>query len=156
MKARIEVDGEPYEVAVGRGTVEVDGETMAAHAEPVPSGGLRVRIGERTFLVVREPDGLRIDGRLHRVRVAAVMPANAGASGGASAAKVRAPMNGKLDKVLVAPGDAVRKGDVLFVLEAMKMHNEVRSPVAGQVAAVHLAAGAVVGPGDVVLDVAPG
>ena len=125
-----------------------------ARAEPAEGGGMRVHVGERSFLVMREPGGLRIDGRLHQVRVAAVARSGAAAAAGAAVAKVRAPMNGKLDRVLVAPGDAVRRGDVLFVLEAMKMHNEVRSPVAGRVAAVHLAAGAVVGPGEPVLEVA--
>jgi biotin carboxyl carrier protein len=158
MRARIEVDGQPHEVVVERTAqgvrVEVDGEPVEA-AVARGDGGLRVRVGERELRVLPEAGGLRVDGRLHAVRVVAVARSGAAMAGASAAAKVRAPMNGKLDKVLVAPGDLVRRGDVLFVLEAMKMHNEVRSPVAGRVAAVHLAAGAVVGPGDAVLDVAP-
>jgi pyruvate carboxylase subunit B len=63
-------------------------------------------------------------------------------------------MNGKVERILVKAGQAVAKGDVLFVLEAMKMQNEVRSPVAGTVQAVHAAAGAVVEPSQVLVEIA--
>ena len=57
------------------------------------------------------------------------------------AVKVNAPMPGKILKVNVNAGAAVKKGDVLLVLEAMKMENEICAPQDGTVATVECAAG---------------
>jgi biotin carboxyl carrier protein len=54
---------------------------------------------------------------------------------------VRAPMPGRIVKVLVAQGDAVAKGTSVVVVEAMKMENELSAPVAGVVERVFIAAG---------------
>src|SRR5215204_2428852 len=47
--------------------------------------------------------------------------------------ELRAPLQAQIVEWLVAPGDTVRAGDVLVILEAMKMEHELRSPVAGRV-----------------------
>ena len=64
------------------------------------------------------------------------------ASGNAGAIAVKAPMPGNLIKVNVKVGDAVKKGDVLCVLEAMKMENDIMAPADGVVASVEAAQGA--------------
>ena len=64
------------------------------------------------------------------------------ASGNAGAIAVKAPMLGNLIKVNVKVGDAVKKGDVLCVLEAMKMENDIMAPADGVVASVEAAKGA--------------
>ena len=64
------------------------------------------------------------------------------ASGNAGATAVKAPMPGTLIKVNVKVGDAVKKGDVLCVLEAMKMENDIMAPADGVVASVEAAKGA--------------
>ena len=64
-------------------------------------------------------------------------------------------MTGKLDSFRVEVGQAVAKGDVLFVLEAMKMLNEVRAPAAGTVTAIHLKPGATLETSQVVLELGP-
>jgi glutaconyl-CoA decarboxylase len=46
---------------------------------------------------------------------------------------VRAPIPGKILKVCVKPGDSVKKGDILLILEAMKMENEIFAPISGVV-----------------------
>ena len=71
-------------------------------------------------------------------KAAAKAAAPAGAQG---AVKVNAPMPGKILKVNVNAGTAVKKGDVLLVLEAMKMENEICAPQDGTVATVECAAG---------------
>ena len=58
-------------------------------------------------------------------------------------------MPGNILDVKVKPGDTVKAGDVLLVLEAMKMENEIMAPAAGTVAAVNVAKGATVNAGDV-------
>ena len=74
----------------------------------------------------------------------AAAPAAPKAAGKAGAVAVKAPMPGNIIKVNVKPGDAVKKGDVLVVLEAMKMENDVCAPEDGTVASVEVAKGATV------------
>ena len=57
-------------------------------------------------------------------------------AGKAGATVIKAPMQGNLIKINVKPGDAVKKGDVLCVLEAMKMENDIMAPADGVVATV--------------------
>ena len=64
---------------------------------------------------------------------------------------VTAPMPGRLARVLVEPGDSVRAGQGLAVVEAMKMENEVASPIAGVVSEVRAAAGSPVEAGGVLV-----
>ena len=68
-------------------------------------------------------------------------PKAAAPAGGEGAVKVNAPMPGKILSVKVSAGQAVKKGDVLMILEAMKMENEVVAPQDGTVAGVNVAAG---------------
>ena len=72
--------------------------------------------------------------------VAAPAP-KAAPAGAAGAVAVKAPMPGTILKVNVAPGQAVKKGDVLCVLEAMKMENDIMAPQDGVVASVEAAQG---------------
>ena len=66
----------------------------------------------------------------------------------AGANVVSAPMPGTILKINVKAGDAVKKGDVLCVLEAMKMENDIKAAADGTVAAVHASQGASVNTGD--------
>ena len=68
-------------------------------------------------------------------------PKAAAPAGAQGAVKVNAPMPGKILKVNVNAGTAVKKGDVLLVLEAMKMENEICAPQDGTVATVECAVG---------------
>ena len=72
------------------------------------------------------------------------------------AGAVTAPMPGTILEVLVKTGDAVKAGDVVVKLEAMKMENDVPSQVSGVVSQVRVAKGANVTKGEVLLVVAPG
>jgi glutaconyl-CoA decarboxylase len=67
-------------------------------------------------------------------------------------------MTGQIVQVNVEPGERVKAGDVLAILEAMKMQNEVTAPSAGVVRSVAVQPGMRVNPGDVivVLEVAEG
>ena len=78
-------------------------------------------------------------------------PAPAKAVGGAN--KVVAPMPGTILDIKVTPGQAVKKGDVLCVLEAMKMENDIPSPCDGVVASVLVQKGASVATNDVLVSI---
>ena len=60
----------------------------------------------------------------------------------AGAVAVKAPMPGTIMKINVSAGQAVKKGDVLCVLEAMKMENDICAPQDGTVASVNVQKGA--------------
>ena len=72
--------------------------------------------------------------------------APAGAQGGV---KVNSPMPGKILGVKANPGQAVKKGEVILILEAMKMENEVVAPSDGTVASINVSVGDMVESGDV-------
>ena len=74
--------------------------------------------------------------------VAAAAPAAPAAPAGGE--KITAPMPGTILAVNVTSGSAVKKGDVLMILEAMKMENEIAAPKAGTVAQIIVSKGAVV------------
>lgn len=71
-------------------------------------------------------------------------PAAASAASLASGEIVKSPMPGNILKINVAPGQKVEEGDVLIVLEAMKMENEIVATKSGTVAQVAVSKGAVV------------
>lgn len=78
----------------------------------------------------------------------AAAPAAPSASAPAGGEKIEAPMPGTILDVRVSVGQSVKKGDVLFVLEAMKMENEIMSPCDGKVTFVGTQKGASVQKGD--------
>ena len=75
------------------------------------------------------------------VAAPAAAPAPAASGAGES---INAPMPGNILSVNVAAGDTVKKGQVLMVLEAMQMENEIMAPRDGKVTAVAVAKGAAV------------
>ena len=70
------------------------------------------------------------------------------------AATVKAPMPGTVLSFNVAVGQAVKRGDVILILEAMKMENEIVAPVDGTVSALRVAPGSAVNTGEPLLDLA--
>ena len=77
---------------------------------------------------------------------AAPAPAASGAEGGV---KVASPMPGKILAVKSSVGQAVKKGDVIMILEAMKMENEIVAPSDGTIASINVTVGQSVEAGDV-------
>ncbi|MDA8200763.1 MAG: biotin/lipoyl-binding protein [Thermaerobacter sp.] len=79
---------------------------------------------------------------------AALAPAKMETKASAIGGTVAAPLPGVALEVKVAVGDRVSLGDVLVILEAMKMENEIAAPTAGVVRTVHVVPGASVASGD--------
>ncbi len=71
------------------------------------------------------------------------------ASGSQGAVKINAPMPGKVLSVKASAGTAVTKGQVIMILEAMKMENEIVAPQDGTIASIDVSEGASVEAGTV-------
>lgn len=152
-----------------------------ATLEVVPDGdgACRVLLDDEPVAVELLADGpgrcdLRLDGRRVRARVVTAGPAvhvsidgrarvllrhtgdeEADEAAAASGPHVVAPLPGRVVRVLVGAGQAVRAGEALLTLEAMKMETDVAAPLAGTVRTVHVAAGAAVALGDALVDLDP-
>jgi pyruvate carboxylase subunit B len=107
---------------------------------------------------------VEVDGEPYRVRIlgdgAAPAVAAAPAAAGPTAAQraggdgaIQAPMQGMVVRVKVKPGDRVRLGDVVVVLEAMKMQNDIVATVGGTVREVFAKEGAIVAPNEVLMTI---
>jgi len=83
--------------------------------------------------------------------VAPAAPAPAAAPVAAGGLKVECPMPGTVLDLKVAVGDSVKSGDVLLILEAMKMENEITAMGDGKVVSVNVTKGASVNAGDVLV-----
>ncbi|WP_346940709.1 biotin/lipoyl-containing protein [uncultured Clostridium sp.] len=86
--------------------------------------------------------------------VAAPTSAAAPVASTAEGAKAEAPMPGTIVKVVATKGVTVKQGDVLFVLEAMKMENEIMSPTDGTIVEINVTQGAAVNTGDILAVIA--
>jgi biotin carboxyl carrier protein len=153
-----------------RYAVEVGGRTHVVDVEELTAERFRVRVGGHDFELklsrAEEVPGapVAIAQQAAGGAARAVPPPPVGTlpplappplPAAAGAAEVRAPMPGTVTSVEVRPGEAVRRGQTLARLEAMKMLNHVRAPRDGVVARVEVEAGATVGFGDVLLSLGP-
>ncbi len=82
---------------------------------------------------------------------AAAPAAPKAASGAQGSVKATAPMPGTILKINVTVGQAVKSGDSLCVLEAMKMENDIPSPADGTVASIEVTKGSSVQSGEVLI-----
>ena len=130
----------------------VDGNPVVVDAQPVGRGELSFRIGGVVvdlFGVEATPLGnIVAAGRPWHVHVESerdrLTARDESTGAGARDFVVRSPMPGRVVKVLVAEGEAVRAGQGLIVLEAMKMENELRARSAATVTKIHVTEGAAV------------
>ena len=76
-------------------------------------------------------------------------PKKAAPAGAQGSVKIEAPMIGKILKLVANVGATVKKGDVLVVLEAMKMENDIVAPQDGTVASINVTVGQSVEPGEI-------
>jgi 3-methylcrotonyl-CoA carboxylase alpha subunit len=155
-------------VAAGRErTIRLEGagEAREASLDGVPLGrvrldreGTEVRVelaGHRTVAratLVGATVVLARDGRTLVLRRAPAVRAGTEEIGGEGL--VAAPMPGKVVRLAVTPGDRVVRGQLLAVLEAMKMEHRLEAPREGRVVAVHVAVGEQVEEGTILLDLA--
>jgi biotin carboxyl carrier protein len=145
----------------GRFRVSVDGAEQVVDARALRPGSWSLVIGGKSWLVdldhrrtgIAASVGdsaavLQVEDAL-RKRLASA----AGARVHASGESIRAPIAGKVVKVLVSVGDQVAPGTAVIVLEAMKMENELAAERGGTVKAVHKQAGQAVDTGDLLVEI---
>lgn len=144
---RVQVDDQPCTVELGADDALLvgpgDGPHHAVHLAPG-----------------RRPDHAIVGGALLNLEVksareAALEAALASAGGGMAGGTIKAPMPGRVVRVMVAEDEAVEFDAPLLIVEAMKMENEVRSPAAGVVRSIAVAAGDTVEAGQLLLELAP-
>lgn len=171
---KLTVEGRDYEVEVEDDAVTLDGKrypitirgdgrtqfvTVAGQAIRVDLGEV-AQNGDRTANVAGKIYPVKV-GQSARASTPAPRPAGpaaAKAAGGARSAAgkgaVKAQMAGRVLRINVAPGDAVKSGDPLLVLEAMKMENEIRAPRDGTIVGVSVSVGDRVSAGDALVSFA--
>lgn len=135
MKYKVTLNKRVYEVEVEDGSAMlIDEYELAAPAAPAaPVAAAR-----------HTADMLHAPRPAAPAAPVAAAPAAAPAAGLAAGEVVKSPMPGNILKINAVQGQAVKEGDVLVVLEAMKMENDVVAPRDGTVAQVVVAKGAVV------------
>ena len=154
------VDDKTHQVELTRGDkswlCKVDGQDIEVDAELTTRDVLSVLVGNKAYEIKRERS---LQGELHMVigsaryavevqdpRSLRTRRALAGVEAGPQ--KVKAPMPGKIVRVLVAEKDQVKAGQGIIVMEAMKMQNEMKSPKDGIVQKLLAAEGSAVNAGD--------
>ena len=157
MEFRLDVDGTTRTLAIeekdGRWHVHDGALSYVADSRRVSDEEMSVLVDGRsvTLLLARDKDGwlVRAGGGDIIVREASEESrkrADGGDRPPQGRPEVRSPMPGKVVKVLVAEGEAVRRNQTLLIVEAMKMENEIRSAVDGRVRKVCVSAGDLVDP----------
>jgi biotin carboxyl carrier protein len=127
---------------VDAGTVRVGDRTFQVAADGI--GSVRIA-GDRTVRAWTAAAGdtrwVFLDGRVYEFEV---KRGGARKRGSAHHGSLTAPMPATVRRVLVGTGDTVERGDLLVILEAMKMELPVRADAAGRIAAVHCREGELV------------
>ncbi len=140
-------EGPRHEARVEQGVYQVT---------PDGRGSLRIASDRTTTAWTVAAGDVRwvfVDGRVHEL--AEARPRER-ARGGGHHGSLTAPMPATVLRVLVTVGDAVKRGDALVILEAMKMELPVRAGVTGNVRAVHCREGELVQPGLTLIEIDEG
>ena len=109
------------------------------------ANGATVTVNGKDYAVKIEGDKATVNGKTYDVSIVEGMKevASAGSSNGAGT-EVKSPLPGAILKVIAREGDMVEEGDVLFLMEAMKMETEIKAPCAGKVGSIRVDVGATV------------
>jgi biotin carboxyl carrier protein len=157
------IDGQTFEVDISRRAsniveAQVGDRKYVLEARAVQPGLYWLNWENRSIEVVvtEKNDGylVMLDGRQVMVELGdlrtALRQAHQGHQG---TVQVRAPMPGKVIRVLVKDGDSVQANQGIVVMEAMKMQNEIKSPKNGTVKKIGVTTGSAVNSGDLLAEV---
>lgn len=131
------------EFLLGKGKVSVNktaNKDAAPAAQASSSGEYTVKVNGKNYAVKLEGDTATVNGKSYDINVKAGIEHKA-SSGSAAGEEVKTALPGNILRIEVEEGDEVAEGDVLVVVEAMKMETEIKSPKAGTVNAIEVAQG---------------
>lgn len=155
MKYRLTIEGREREVDVtfapsGSVLVRLDGKDVDGDVRVIP-GGLSLRIGtlvQEVLVAGTGSDEVQLASGAARALAKVESETDRqksqkrGGASGAGQRELKAPMPGRIVRVLVRAGDAVTAGQPIVVIEAMKMENELRATAAATVVEVCVQEGA--------------
>lgn len=159
MTVWLEIEGTLRRVELpsgGSGVMEcsVDGRAVTVDARILQPGVLSLLVEGRQYRCVLDGDEMTIDGQRVGFAVSDPRSLRGRRGAGADAAgprAVKAPMPGRVVRILAEAGEEVAEQQGVIVIEAMKMQNELKSPKAGRVVRVAVATGDAVGAGEVLV-----
>ncbi|EMR04069.1 biotin/lipoyl-containing protein [Cesiribacter andamanensis] len=141
-------NGNVFQISQTKEGLSLNDTPLAWDLAPLPGGGFHILVEGRSYqaeLVEYLPEekvySLKVNGKILQVKVKDrydLLLDQLGMSDLASNKinQVKAPMPGLILDIKVSPGDTVKKGDPLLILEAMKMENVLKSPGDGQVQSI--------------------
>lgn len=151
-----------FDIDFRDGNLLLDGEPVDYTFESVSEGYYTLLLNGKTYPVVIEPldqNRVRVTLRRQQIEVQikdqrALLLERFGLEDASASAQreVHAPMPGLVLRVLVEPGQEVKPGDGLVVLEAMKMENELRAQAPGTIGTIHINPGDAVGKNALLLE----
>jgi len=129
--------------------------SQPAEGGEAAAGGYTVKLDGKTFKVKLEGDKAVVNGKTFTVDVSAGIgdEAGASASGDGESVKVAAPLPGIVLRLNKDEGDSVSEGEVIMVMESMKMENEIHSPASGIIASIPVKQGDQVAAGDTLVEI---
>jgi biotin carboxyl carrier protein len=160
----VEIGGKQLSVTLTGDGVLLDGVEVTAAVVQVPSSPIQMLwLGDSVHELVAHRaehrgaftislDDQRVDVEALDERARAVRSLRAAAGASAGVEPVRAPMPGLVTRILVSPGEEVKAGARLVVMEAMKMENELRAKADGRVRLVAVAPGTAVEKGALLVE----
>lgn len=148
MNVQVVMDGTAHSVEVESEKVTIKGRMYT-----VKEKGSTIEVDGTPYVVEMKNGEVLINGISHTFKVESQAGKTLEKKVSSAPGAVAAMMPGKIINVLVKEGDTVKGGDVVCILEAMKMENELRAPRDGTVKRIHVQSGANVEKGDVLVEI---
>jgi biotin carboxyl carrier protein len=158
MKLNLTIDGREERIEISPGRFRIgDGPEREASVEMPQPGVYSVLLDSHSYQARVEEGVVTVNGFRYEIEVRDPRRWSRQSRSGshAQAQDIKAPMPGKVVRVLVAVGDAVEAGQGIVVVEAMKMQNELKAPRPGKVTSIAAKVGATAAAGEVLATIEP-